>query len=216
MAGGAALLVTLTACTSSAHSTPAPTSPPPSQRTRTVVETRTPTPSTTFTPAPVTSVRPLRPGQPAPKGEKNARCPYIRSGLDEDPTRAPNVADIEGNRVYRTTVLTTRTPVGCRFYFEYGDHEAVTDIVPTTFAGAADAHNALVRTAQAGRGVTAYPHFAPGVDGISYQTRFYGPDGDRDWAFAFAKGRVLVVVHTNQDNNSLSARLLGRAIVGKI
>lgn len=209
----AAMAVLVTGCTSSAPARPSP-SPSPSQRTRTLIATSTaPAPKVTL--APVTSVQPLRPGQPAPAGERNGRCPYIRAGLNEDPTTSANVADIEGDHVYRTTVLTTRTPVGCRFYYYASPYEAVADIVPTTFPSALAAHNALVLTARAGHNAESRPTFVPGVDGIRYQTRFDGPDGPNDWAFAFAKGRVLVVVHTQQDNSELNAELLARAIAGR-
>lgn len=185
---------------------------------RTVTSTATttrPAPPDSFTPAPAATVKPLGPGKKAPKGEKNGRCPYIRSGLDEDPTSRPNVADIEGSRVGRTTILTSLEPVGCRFYFSYPDHHAIADIVPRTFASTAAAHNALVLTARAGTNIRSYPDFVRGVDGINYRTKFYGADGASDWAFAFAKGTVLVVVRTDQDDVGTNALYLARAIAAK-
>ena len=184
--------------------------------TRTIVETVTSTPpADTFTPAPATSVHPLPPSAKPRKGEVEKSCPYIKAGLDIQPTSGPNVADIEGDRIYRQTVLTTLHPVGCRFYFWAPPFEATADILPRTFATATAAHNAMVRTAEAGRNAQARAGFVPGIDGILYQTRFFGPDGEADWAFVFAKGRVMVVVHTQQTNSPLNAELLAKAIAGK-
>jgi hypothetical protein len=207
----------LAACTSSGHpaarSTPAPA-------TRTVVAGTSTPAGATFTPAPATTVPALRGRTTAPKGERFARCPYIRSGLNQDSSSVgANIADLEGDRVGRSAVLTGYHPVGCRFYFaySYGDtrHEAVADILPTTFATAAAAHNALVLTARAGHNQQSVPNFVPGADGIQYQTTFFGPDGPHDWAFAFAKGKVLVVVHTQQNDSPLNALQIGKAIVAK-
>jgi len=200
--------LTLAGCTSSS----APKAPTTS--TRTVTLTRTPT-ARAYTPAPATSVHPLTPGAKPRAGEVAKSCPYIKAGLDIQPTSGPNVADIEGDRIYRQTVLTSLHPVGCRFYFWAPPFEATADVLPTTFATATQAHNAMVLTADAGRNAQARPHFAAGADGILYQTRFFGPDGDSDWAFVFAKGRVMVVVHTQQTNSPLNAQLLAEAIVGK-
>ncbi len=215
-----AAAVSLVGCTASRS---APRDPTPSTRTVTGTRTLTQPPSgASFTPAPAATVAPLPGGGKAPKGEKFAHCPYIRAGLNEDRSGSgANIADIEGDRVGRTTVLTGYRPVGCRFYFAYSygntRHEAVADILPTTFPTAAAAHNALVRTAQAGRpgSQQSAPRFAPGADGVSYQTKFFGPDGNRDWAFAFAKGTVLVVVHTQQNDSEINARNIGTAIAGK-
>lgn len=203
----------LSACTSSG-STPAP------QTTRTTVQTVTaPAPTTSFTPAPATSVPALGGRTTPPHGERFARCPYLKAGLDSEPTSGPNVADLEGDRVGRVTVLSGYRPEGCRFYFSYSygntRHEAIADIQPQTFATAVEAHNALVLTARAGTDAISEPSFVPGVDGIAYRTRFFGPDGARDWAFAFAKGTILVVVHTQQTDVSRNAVYLGKAIVGK-
>jgi hypothetical protein len=169
----------------------------------------------TYRPAPAASVKPLPAGEKPRRGEVERSCPYIEAGLDQQPTAGPNVADIEGDRVYRTTVLTGSTPVGCRFYFAYAAHEAIADILPTTFATAAAAHNAMVLTAEGGGRPDPRPGFVAGVDGILFRTRFYGPDGAKDWAFVFAKGPVMVVVHTQQTNSPLNAELLGKAVVGK-
>ncbi|MBE7189606.1 hypothetical protein [Jatrophihabitans endophyticus] len=217
-----AAAVGLAACSSSA-STTGTTAP---AATRTVVRThQVSSPGADYRPPPARFVRPLPPGHRTPGGAKDARCPYIRTGLDEDGDRGyhlhrPNVADIEGDRIYRTTVLTHLHPVGCRFYFYAPPYEAVADVVPRRFSSATVAHNALVRTAEAGSQPISAPHFARDgaadrVDGISYRTKFFDRDGTRDWAFAFAAGRTLVVVHTQRSDTSRPAVYLARAIVGR-
>jgi hypothetical protein len=205
-----ALTTVLVAGCTSSTSAPAPTI----THVETTVVTRPPTPVPTYKPAPVSSV-PVRPGSATPKGEIAKRCPYIRTGLDQDPpTNLPNLADLEGDRVGLTTVLPKYRPVGCRFYFAYGS-QAIADILPTTFASHTEAYNAMIATAKQGRTETGHADFVAGVDGISYQTRFFGPDGDTDWAFVFAKGDVMVVVHTQQTNSPNNALYIAQAIVGK-
>ncbi len=214
LVGLTVLVGALAACTSSAPS--GPTTSLPATRT-TIVGTRTaPAPPTTpFTPAAASSRRPLRPGEKAHQDERNGRCPYIRSGLDEDNGKGVNVADLEGDRVYRTTVLTKLKPVGCRFYFFAGPYEAVAEIHPQTLADAVTAHNAMVLTARSGTEQIVERDFVKGVDGICFKTKFFGPDGPSDWAFVFAKGRVLVVVYTQRNDTSRNALYLAQAIAGK-
>ena len=204
----------LSACTSSGPHT-SPTQTTTSVITETIHRTQTVAPSAGARPRADRTVAPLPPGQHPPKGEVEKACPYLRAGLNIDPTSQPNVADLEGDRVGRVTVLPARTPVGCRFYFANPGYEAVADILPTTYPTAAAAHAALVALARTRAAVEPRPHFVPAVDGIRFRTAFFGPDHGRDWAFAFAKGRVLVVVHTQQDNVSLNAERLAAAIVGK-
>jgi hypothetical protein len=206
-----AAALALAGCTSSGP-------PPPSDTTidRTTTTTHThhvPAP-TNFTPPPATSVAPRPAGSKLPKGEVDRSCPYIKGGLDSEPTSGPNVADLEGDRVGRITVLTRLHPTGCRFYFSYAPNQAVADILPLRFKNHTAAQNAMILTAKAGWQSESYPNFVKGVDGISYRTRFNGLDGKQDWAFVFAKGKIMVVVHTQQDI-SFNARSLARAIVGK-
>jgi hypothetical protein len=112
-------------------------------------------------------------------------------------------------------VLTGLHPVGCRFYFYAPPYEALADIVPHTYATPGEAHNALIAAGRQGADAIGRPNFVPGVDGILYRTKFFADDGRRDWAFAFAKGRVLVVIHTHRTDTSLNALLLGKAVVAK-
>lgn len=196
-------------CTSSA----APRTPPRTH-TQTVTQTR-PAPAVTFTPAPAATVRPLPPGAKVRAGERDGSCPYIRAGLNVDNGTGTNLADIEGDRVYRVTRLTRYHPVGCRFYFYAPPYEAVTDIRPMTFSTPTAAYNAMVRTAEAGSEQIAARDFVPGVTGVSFRTKYFGPDGAKDWAFVFAKGRVMVGVYTQRRDTSRNALYIARAIVGK-
>jgi hypothetical protein len=143
-----------------------------------------------------------------PAGEVEGTCPYIAN---------QDFADLEGDRVYRTSTLTTLKPVGCRFYFWAGPFEAIGDIMPATLATPTDAYNAMVATGAAGTGTIGVKDLAPGVDAVLYKTSYFGPDNAKggDWACAFAKGNVMVIVHTQQTNVSYNARAIAAAIVGK-
>jgi hypothetical protein len=148
----------------------------------------------------------VAPGQPLPAGQVDGTCPYIAT---------QDAADIEGDRIYRTSVLTTLKPVGCRFYFWCCDYQPIADIRPMTFATAAAAHDAMILTGRAGANTIGVPNLVPGVDAVLYQTRFYGPDGPTDWAATFAKGRVMVTVHTQQNDVSFNAKSFAATIAPK-
>ncbi len=209
-----AAVLALAACASGGPGATPSDPGPVSTHTQVISRTRT-TAAVPYAVPPATSVAPLPPGAQLPSGEKVGRCPYIRAGLDAEPGPAPTVADIEGDRVGRVTLLSGYRPAGCRFYFAYPAYQPVADILPTTFATAAQARNAMIRTAAAGRDASTYRDFAGGLTGISYRTRFNGADGARDWAFVFAKDEVMVVVHTQQTTSSSNARYLAAAIADK-
>jgi len=116
--------------------------------------------------------------------------------------------------VQRVTRLVSLKPVGCRFYFQY-DYHPTGDIIPTTYSSSTEAHNAMVVTAEAGQSVISVRSFVPGIDGISFRTRLNHPDNSQDWAFAFAKGNVMVVVRTDQTDTSANAIYIAKAIAGK-
>ena len=60
-------------------------------------------------------------------------------------------------------------------------------------------------------------NIVPGVDGVLYRTKFFGPDGGRDWACVFAAGRTMVIVHTQRnDPAALTALLVARAVARTI
>ncbi|MDT4925341.1 MAG: hypothetical protein QOG01_3054 [Pseudonocardiales bacterium] len=206
-------MLVLAGCTSSGstNGTPGPTV----TGTKTVVHTLAPTGPAPFRPPAPATVRPLAPGAKPHPGEKDKSCPYIRSGLNEDNGGGVNLADIEGDRVYRTTVLTSFRPVGCRFYFYAPPYEAVADIRPRTFRTAVETRNAMILTARTGTELITERNFVKGVDGICFRTKFFGEDGKRDWAFAFAKGKVLVVVYTQRYDTSRNALYIAQAIAGK-
>ena len=73
----------------------------------------------------------------------------------------------------------------------------------------------MVLTGEAGVGVQAVPALVPGVPAVLFKTKFFGPDGSRDWACAFAKGAVLVIVRTQQNDVSFNARQLAAALAPK-
>lgn len=167
------------------------------------VHTARPKTPPAFTPAPATTVAGLPPGTAPPSGEREAACPYIST---------QNAADTEGNRIYRTTIITSTHPTGCRFYFWCCDFHAVMDIVPRTFASPLEAYNAMVRTGEAGSNAIGVTTLVPGVSAVLYQTKFYGADGATDWACTFATGTTMVTVHTNQNDVSFNARQLAALI----
>jgi hypothetical protein len=210
--GALCVIAVLVAGCSSAR-TPGPTTT--STHAQIVTKTR-PAPAPRYGPPAPHPVAPLPPGHPAPPGERDARCPYIRTGLDQTPNVGVNLADLEGDRVYRTTVLTRDRPVGCRFYFYAPPYEAIADIVPRRLASARAARDAMVLTARTGTELIPERHFVDGLTGILYRTRFYEPDGARDWAFVFSKGRLLVVVHTQRSDTSRNALYIGRAVARRI
>jgi hypothetical protein len=176
--------------------------------TSTTTVTRTtsaPPAANTYRPAPAMTAPPAPPGAPLPAGYRDAECPY----LDRQTAR-----DLEGNKISRVAVSTAH-PVSCRFYFWCCDFHATLEIAPTLFPTADAAYNAMVRTGQSGSNVQPAAGLAPDVDGVLYQTRFYDPDGDRDWACAFAASRTMVVVRTDQIRVSLDARRIAQAIAGR-
>jgi len=198
-------------CTSSG----APAGPSTSTATRTIERTVTSGPSVSVTPEPVATVHPLPPGAKPRRGEQERHCPYLRTGLNQDSDGGVNLADLEGDRIYRTTVLTKYHPVGCRFYFYAPPYEAVADIRPQTFATAKDAYDAMILTARTGKNLSTAKDFVPGLVGISFQTRYFGPDKRRDWAFVFAKGKVMVAVYTQRSDTSRNALYIAKAIAKK-
>lgn len=150
-------------------------------------------------------------GEPSPtvtptlsSSETDGDCPYLS---------AQEAADLEGNRVGRTTVLST-TPPGCRFYFAYDLSHMTMEITTQTFDDPIDANNAMVTTATAGKNATAAAGIGDGA--VLYQTTFYPPDGDNDWACAFIKGNVLVIIKTDQISPSYNARHVAETVAPRI
>jgi len=87
--------------------------------------------------------------------------------------------------------------------------------VPTTFDSADAAYAAMLATAAAGTSESGRSDLVPGVDAVLYRTKFFGPDGDRDWACVFAAGPTMVVVHTQRDDISFSALRLAQVVAPK-
>lgn len=159
------------------------------------------------------TVAPLPPGVAPAAGEVERPCPYILSSQNQGPN---SMADLEGDRIYRTTVLTTMKPVGCRFYFWSGPYEAVAEIATKRYASPTVARAAMIATAKVDKGAQGYPNLLPKIDAISYRTKFFGPDASRDWACVFVKGTLMVTVRTQRSDTSLNARLIAKAIAAKL
>jgi hypothetical protein len=198
-------VLTLAACTSSKPKVVDVTN------TTTVTGTRAPS-VPAFTPAPAKTVAPLPPGAKPVAGEVDKACPYIPSSQNEG---EGSMADLEGDRVYRTTVLTNLKPVGCRFYFWCCEYQAISEIAPRTFSSPDAARAAMIATAKVDPNAQGFPGLVRGVDAISYRTKFLGDDGSSDWACVFVKGKVMVVVRTQRKDTSLNARLIAQAIAPK-
>jgi hypothetical protein len=179
----------------------------------TVTETITRTHIPSESAVPGATVASLAPNDAPAKGQVERKCPYIGSNFT-DPT--PNAADDEGNRVYRTTVITTMNPVGCRFYFWAPPYNAIADIVTVRYSTPTQAHDAMIATGNAGKATEAIPELVAGVPAVLFRTRFYGPDGEADWACAFAKGSVLVIVHTERRDSSYPAKQFASDIEPRI
>ena len=184
--------------------------------TQTITNTISVTQSTTAPgkekPIAFATVTPLPPGQAPAAGEVEKACPYIASTPEQNPD--VNVADIEGDHVYRTTVLTRMKPQGCRFYFYAGPFEAIADITTHAYANSVTAHNTLVKTVSKDK--KAFKVSIP-TSQLAYVFRaaFFGQDGGNDWACIFQKGKILVVVRTQQPI-SFNARALAQAIAPKV
>jgi hypothetical protein len=205
LAVGVLAVAALSSCT---HSKTAP------DTTTTNTVTQTHTAAVPGTPIPAFFTGNLGPGDKLHAGEVEKKCPYIKSTHIEDPVGS--VADIEGDRVGRTVVLPGTNPEGCRFYFAYGPYQAVADIQVYRYADHTLANNTMVATAKAGLRAQGIPNLIPGVPGVVFQTKFNKNDGNKDWACAFAKGSLVVIVHTQQNDTSFNAMELAKTVAPKI
>jgi hypothetical protein len=133
--------------------------------------------------------------------EIDGPCPYIAN---------QDWADHEGNRVGRSVQLAT-TPVGCRFYFQYDPNHITGEITIQRFSTTTRAFNAVVTAAN------GHPEFVDDKDigdgAISIKAALQGTP---TWECIFAKGKLVVSVHTSQDHPSDNARTLARMIVPNI
>ena len=198
-------LVLLTGCTGGAQTTRGTAATVQITTTETLTRSASAPPPSYVVPRPTVPAG-LSPAQKPPAGEVEQTCPYIAN---------QDVANIEGDHVYRSVVLTTLTPPGCRFFFYSTPYNAIADIEPVTFTNPTLAYNAMVATGAAAKGTLAAPGIIAGVDGVTYQTTFFGPDQGTDYACTFAKGNVMVTVHTQQNDVSFNAKALAAAIAAK-
>jgi hypothetical protein len=112
--------------------------------------------------------------------------------------------------------------VGCRFYAlqdsplhesEHlpGPHQPAIEIVTVRYPSTIAAHNAFVRLSEKGRNVQQ-ASIVGQAPGLCFQTDFYPKDDGLDWACAFSKGDVMVVVRTVVTSPALNAILVARAV----
>lgn len=212
----AGLLAAVTAVSAVTACAPAAKAPAPA--TSTVVRTSTAPPSSI---APV-SEAPITPAAAvAEVAAPGNVCPYITN----DAARAA-----EGDRVGRV-MLTTTTPPGCNFYFQYDDKVMILQISVANYPSQTGAYNAMIRDTVAAPEVIGVKALIdqPGcsdattqdqrptacVDAVLYRTEFYPPDGNRDWAAAFAKSGHVITVHTRQNDVSFNAKSVAVQIAPK-
>jgi hypothetical protein len=202
VAGIAAALVVLAGC---AQNDPALQTTKPGTRPAATGSTRA---------AKSTSAHPTSGG---PTTATEAACPFL-----DVATAASDV----GVRMGRITVLSSGGgSIGCRFYADQdpgyvasehlpGPNQPVLQIVSSHYGDETAAHNATVHIAEAGQ--NAYQaNLSATVEGISFQTRFDPADGDRDWAYTFRKGKIVVVVTTVQHDTAFDARAVASDVVAK-
>ena len=209
----------LAACTAAVTATAcAASSGGPATTTSTIVQTST-APAKTTTPISEAPISPTAAVQEVAAPD-NA-CPYISN----DAARAA-----EGNRVGRV-MLTTTSPPGCNFYFEYDDSRMILQISVANYPSQTGAYNAMIRDTAAAperigvqglvaqNGCTAQTaqedRPTKCVDAVLYRTTFYAPDGNTDWAAAFAKSSRVITVKTQQNDVSFNAKNLATQIAPK-
>jgi hypothetical protein len=195
------LSVPLAGCSSGSSGSKAPTSSTPPGAVLPGGEDES---STSKTTAPRTTAVRTTPSATVPTGkvrEVTKACPYISN---------QNEAIAEGKAVGRSTVLTTK-PVGCKFYLAYPDYHVVTEITVKTYPTEVAAFNTVAHTG----GSTAESTPGIGDGAVLYRTSFYKPDGNQDWACIFAKGKIVVTIHTDELHSSIDARNVAAAVVGK-
>ena len=181
MLGLLALALAAGGCSQPAVDTAAPTTP------------ITSAPAPTAAAAPTTTTRKPAPA-PTPKPDTvDAPCPYVD---------AATVAGTVGQRIYRTTVTTTRPHVGCGFHRANGEKAA--DIAVSVLATPAAAQARAIAVA----GAAANPVTGVGDGGAVTIT-------DTGAVLGVSKGRALVVVRINQ-RISLAAVEIARMVVAKL
>lgn len=189
----------LSACT--------PSGPNPSSTlTQTRVATRSP------------SAIPATPVAAGPTTTTIGRCPGISLAM---------AMSIIGQRLDHVTVqISGGQPVGCKFYpittgYAGSEHLPTkgypsAQISIATYPSARSARQGLAIVSRAGRSPSLQS-----VDGRvaeTFQTRFYPPDGNADWACAFLKGPklVTVLVAERTGTGQANALALARAFGSKV
>jgi hypothetical protein len=77
-----------------------------------------------------------------------------------------------------------------------------------------NAHNAFVKTAQAG---TDYEQvlIGKGNTGVCYRTTVWVQDDDKDWACAFSEGATSIVIRTAVTDPPLNVAQIANAVAGR-
>ena len=200
MAIGLAAAVTLTACS---HGSAEPVTTTTTTRTVAVPSTAAAASTGAIDAGPITAA--------------SGTCPYIDS---------PTVADALGIRLGTQSVLSAGGAVlGCQFFattdpsFVASEHlpgpnQPVLQVTSTKYAGATDAHNAMIAIGTAG-GSAHSATIAGGIVGVAYQTTFDPTDGAADWAFVFSTGTTVVTVLTAQSDSELDAQVVAGKLAAK-
>jgi hypothetical protein len=175
---------------------------------------------TTTIEAPPSSVSagPIRTGPTV--AAKARSCPFLD---------AQSAASRVGMRLDAIKILSSGGRViGCRFYplghptaqcdrtCLAGEHlppasQPALEITSARYATTVDAHNAVVLLARAGTN-PQQAQIAAGIIGVCYQTEFYPKDRGQDWACAFNKATVVVVVHTAVVDPSYNAVQVAKGV----
>jgi hypothetical protein len=166
-----------------------------------------------------------QPVSTATVSEKTATaCPYIPENV------ASNDSGMRLDRI--TEIIQAGRLVGCRFYalqhatlqcdeaclqgerLPPGDVPAI-EIRLTEYASTVDAHNAFVKTGEAGTN-DEQDEIVTGNTGLCYLTTLWKDDDGQDWACAFSKGSTAVVIRTVVNGSSLNVQAVAHAVYSRV
>ena len=161
---------------------------------------------------------PTTPVAAGPTTSTTKRCPWIS---------VAGATSIIGQRLDHATVQTSGgKAVGCIFFpitsgYAGSEHLpkdgfASARITVATYPSARSARQVLAIVSRAGHSPSLQS-----VDGLvaeTFQTRFYPPDGDSDWACAFIKASKLTTVLVAEPTGAgqLNALALAHAVAAKV
>ncbi len=131
-------------------------------------------------------------------------------------------------RLARITALTSGgATVGCRFYALQGSplsrsehlpgpHQPALEILVSRYPSDLAAHNAFVRLDQAEGTNPQQASIVGQAPGLCFQTSFDAADKGKDWACAFSKGKLMVVLRTVVTKSALNVILVSRAVAARL